>query len=110
MRPRAFSLALAALALSAPALANEMVLENGRDIVINKLVLAASGSDNWLNVLKAGETIDPGWNFSVEFEPASDGCVFDFQASFADGSVRAVNGYDACSLDDLDMNVLRFKD
>jgi hypothetical protein len=87
--------------VSVPAFADEMVVGNGTDVALNELTVASSGSDNWANILNPGQTIGPSRTLSLEYDPTSDGCVFDIMAVFEDGSIRGLEAYDACSVTDL---------
>jgi hypothetical protein len=101
MRPRTLGIALAAVVVSVPAFADEMVVGNGTENPITRLMVPPSGSEPQTNILNPGQTIDPDRTLSLEFDPTSDGCVFDVWALFANDTVKMLEAYDACRVTDL---------
>jgi hypothetical protein len=98
---RALCLLLAAGALSVPAFADELVVGNATSKLITKLMVPVSGASPDTDVLNPGQTIEPNKTLSLEFNPKTDGCVFDVWAMFDDDTIRMIEAYNACEVTDV---------
>ncbi len=100
MRNPAAVLALLALFLTAPAVAEDLefilVNESGSDLV--GFNVSAASSDAWEENLLEGGYLPPGNEIAVLIADGLTTCVYDIRGTFDDGFVLEDYGLDLCDL------------
>ncbi|WP_415182804.1 hypothetical protein [Phaeovulum sp.] len=94
---------LLTISLACPAVAanRKVNVTNMTNYTIIEFYGSNSGSDSWEEDILGDEVLGPNDTVTINFDDASNYCIFDLRAVFEDGDEVIEEGFDACTTGEL---------